>query len=266
MRDATRRRHEVHLRAFLDRESWTEASAEAQALLDLDPFHDEARIARRRAQAAIEHAAGAGACAEGVADGGRAQKESCTTGTAASSRRGRDAEARGWAEARQKVRALAAEALEQAYPEPGVATAVGLFVLDGKVDAALDALRKLRKAGIEPRADDRALQSLAAGITLIGGKFKDGQTAFLAGRLTEAHAQWTVAIEEERRILPPGISSVATRSVRRSLAQAWLEEGTRFEARGQLDAAAAAWKRGAWAEPSNLEIRAALQRLEKAAR
>jgi len=200
----------------------------------------------------------------GAAADRRSRKDAAASipgGSAAADRRSRkDADAAAAArstsayeEARREMRRRTHEAIDAMFPHAGIAAAMKRQAWDGRLDQAIEDLRKLRSD--EPAADE-----ILAGLRAIAAGLEGGRVALADGRLAEADSLWRRAFEAERELLPAEVSSVPVREARRQLAQAWFEDGRRFLARDEVDAAVASWRRGLAADPSHLDLRAALQR------
>ncbi len=242
LRDATRTRHEIHLRSFVSRGEWEQARDEALSLLRLDPFHDEARSLLRRAQATL--------------DGG--PDDVAATAEPSTGRRSARAVI-AYESARREVRKLHSEAIDRSYPDPIIAASIRRYALDGTIEAALDDLRA--RAG--EMEDAEAAELLVDRLRRFASSLKDGHAAMAAGRLIDADASWGLAFAIENSLLPAEVASVAVRDARTLLGKAWYEEGARHAARYQWEEASAAWRRGQTVDPSHLELRVALQRLEE---
>lgn len=233
VRDAARTRLELRLRERIARSAWIEARAEAEALAVLDPFNAEARAFLKREPAAGPSAAdGAGRIGD-------------TKGASA------------YEEARREVRRRVFEAIDSGFPDAAIAAAIRKYAWEGRLDPATEDLRKLLRS----RSDDSAaIAELIGGLRHIASRLEAGRLAWADGRLAEADPLWHEAFAAERRLLPEGVTSVPVREARRHLAQGWYQEGRRLEARDQRDAAVAAWRKGLAADPSDLDLRTALQR------
>ncbi|HWV36943.1 MAG TPA: hypothetical protein VN033_00535 [Vulgatibacter sp.] len=287
-RDAARTRLEIRLAGAVARRDRGAILAEAEALAALDPFHPRARAELRRiaegeaALAAATGASDAGASEDAGArsapegssagpggaariGGGSTPEEERAGGTsgeeaAAKGRSGKDAVAAAAARstsayeaARRRMRLRTHEAIDARHPHAGIAAALKRHAWDGRLEQAIEDLRKLRGAAPEAAGILDSLRAIAAGL-------EGGRAVLAEGRLSEADPLFGHAFEAERSILPAEVSSVAVREARRQLAQAWFEEGRRFLGRDQLDDAVAAWRRGLAADPSHLDLRAAIQR------
>lgn len=285
-RDAARTRLEIRLANAVAKKDRGAALGEAEALAALDPFHGGARSVLRQGRGSApvwqpgapssDSMLGIGAAKGpsgneagastvlGPATKGRSREDTAASapdaGVAADRRSRQDADAAAAArstsayeEARREMRRRTHEAIDAAYPRTGIASAMKRYAWDGRLDQAIEDLRKLRSD--EPAADEylSGLRSIAAGL-------EGGRVALAEGRLAEADSLWRRAFDAERSMLPADVSSVPVREARRQLAQAWFDDGRRFLERDEIDAAVASWRRGLAADPSHLDLRAALQR------
>ncbi|HEY0840074.1 MAG TPA: hypothetical protein VGD74_07800 [Vulgatibacter sp.] len=166
-------------------------------------------------------------------------------------------------EARREVRRRVFEAIDAMYPDAAIAAAMRRYAWEGRIDLATEDLRKLQHSSGDAGTD---IEWLVGRLRYVAARLEAGRLAWVDGRLAEADPLWREAFAAERTILPEGVTSVPVREARRHLAQAWHREGLRFEARDQVAAAVAAWKRGLKADPGDLDLRIALQRAAEAAR
>lgn len=234
-RDAARTRLEIRLGDLVAAKDFGAARIEAEALVALDPFHAGARSLLR----------------EPIPDAAAAAKGSDATDGTNAGAAARSTNA--YEEARKEVRRRTIEAIDGMYPHPGVAAAIRRWAWEGRLDQAIEELRKLR-------GDVPGVDGTLAGLRLVAARLEAGRLAQSDGRLSEADAILHQAFEAERTLLPEGVASVAVREARRQLAQGWFDEGRRFAGRDQLAEAESAWRRGLAADPSHLDLRAALQR------
>lgn len=244
VRDATRTRLELRLRERIARRAADDARAEAQALVQLDPFHAEARAFLR---SAATHEPSRSPREEGPA---AASRESASP-------QGEAKAAGAYEEARREVRRGVFAAIDSMYPDPAVAAAVRRYAWEGRIDPATEDLRKLQRTKGDAGED---VEALIGRLRQVATKLEAGRLAWVDGRLAEADPLWRDAFAAERALLPEGVTSVPVREARHHLAQAWHREGLRLESRDQLAAAVAAWKKGIAADPADLDLRTALQR------
>lgn len=237
-RDAARTRLELRLADRLRSKDLDAARIEAEALAALDPFHAGARAFLRTPKPISDATAAAKRDAREDADASRSTN--------------------AYEEARKEVRRRTVEAIDAMYPHPAVAAAIRRWAWEGRLDQAIEELRKLR--GEEPGAD-----GVLAGLRLMAAKLEAGRLASADGRLSEADVLLQQAFDAERALLPEGVASVGVREARRQLAQGWFEEGRRYAGRDQLAEAEGAWRRGLSADPSHLDLRVALQRVAEEA-
>lgn len=232
-REARIRRHELLLEEHRRKEAWGELVEEARALLRLDPFHEDGRALLGAAERAV------------VGDGERPAEGGGPVRTS------------GYQRARQEARSHALEAIEGLYPEPKIASAIQRYALDGRLEEAIDRLRKLARSGGQEEA-----AALVAALNQLGSALKDAHTALSEKRFEDAGEFLQVVVEVEGGLLPEGRSSILARELRTELAKAWFEEGKLQRARGLPELAVTSWRRGREADPSLLELGIALQRLE----
>ncbi len=151
--------------------------------------------------------------------------------------------------------------IEKLYPEPAISDAMKIYALEGKPKLSYDALKRLR-VNQKFNKSFALIDQLSEKLQIVDGKFTDGQTQFLQGKIVEADREWGVAIEKDKELMPANLQSHLIKEIRKSLGDGWHREGTKYRERNQWKLAAEAWKRGAERDPSNLEINGAIRNLE----
>ncbi|MDY0005018.1 MAG: FHA domain-containing protein [Polyangia bacterium] len=140
-----------------------------------------------------------------------------------------------------------------------------MLYFDGKLDAAIDRLRKLQD---DPK--NREHRVLLGGVfnkvTFIKGKYSEG-TAFLQAKdLRAAQDAFDKALAKDAEIVPQTLRSYIKEESGRLLAEAYLTKGQDEYGRSRYQEAYAFWHRGKLANPNHVGVQNALLRLEAVAR
>ena len=149
----------------------------------------------------------------------------------------------------------AEQAMRTMYPDPAVREAISIY-LRGDPAQALRALSRARPA---------AARETAERVRVADGRYREGQTALLAGDVARADRSWGEALRADAALLPAGSESFLGRQMRSALSRAHARLGDERFAKGQYASAHDEWMRGLSAAPEDPPLLDSLARLEKVA-
>lgn len=134
----------------------------------------------------------------------------------------------------------------------------------GKLDESIEQMRKLK--------DQPSLQSqriMLGGIfnklSLIKGKFSEGNSLIQSGNADGAGAAFAAALAKDRELVPATLESHVKKEAARLLAEEYLRVGDTEYGRSRYEDAYALWHKGKLANPSHTGILNALLKLDRIA-
>lgn len=145
------------------------------------------------------------------------------------------------------------------YPDRELRDVAVLYV-KGEIDAAQRAAKKLRRGPLGKAADD-----LSEHLTLVSGRYKEGQAALLRGSLKDGVAAYEQALASDATLVPPTVTSFHAKQMRAQLAQTLYREGRLMFEKGSYVEAHEQWARGLEYQRNDSALLDGMTRLEKAA-
>lgn len=140
-----------------------------------------------------------------------------------------------------------------------------LLYHNGKIDASIDALRKLQDDA--KQREHRVMVSGVFGkVTFIKGKYNEGTSFLQGGDLRAAQTAFDMALARDSELIPPTLRSYVKEESGRLLAEAYLTRGQEEFDRSRYKEAYAHWHRGKLANPNHVGVQNALLRLDVVAR
>ena len=153
--------------------------------------------------------------------------------------------------------------LNDKYKLPHVAELLTIYI-QGKITEALKKLAILRgKKSMRPHK--ATLAEINRQFNVIKGKFEEGYGAFRGRKADQANKHWSLVLEADKALLPPGIESFHRREIARFLGDLYFELGDEQYKLGRFRQAGERWFKGVKASPKHQKILNGLLQLEKEA-
>jgi pSer/pThr/pTyr-binding forkhead associated (FHA) protein len=143
------------------------------------------------------------------------------------------------------------------YDDKELREAVGVYV-KGDVEAAIKALGKLK--GKSPVAAD-----VFEKLQTVSGRFKEGDSAWRAGRNREMQAAFDAALEADGKVVPEGLVSFRAREMRTRVAKVYFESGKSAYDKQSYVEAYEQWAKGLEYMRTDSALLDGLGKLERAA-
>jgi pSer/pThr/pTyr-binding forkhead associated (FHA) protein/tetratricopeptide (TPR) repeat protein len=144
------------------------------------------------------------------------------------------------------------------YPERDLREVAALYA-KGEIDAAQRALQKLKKGPLARTADELSEQ-----LSLIAGRYKEGQAALLRGSLKEGAEAYEHALASDAKIMPATVVTFHAKQMRAQLAQLLHAEGLGLFEKGAYVEAHEKWSKGLDYQRNDGALLDGLTKLEKA--
>jgi pSer/pThr/pTyr-binding forkhead associated (FHA) protein/tetratricopeptide (TPR) repeat protein len=155
------------------------------------------------------------------------------------------------------------EIMRAQYPQSDIYKAM-MYYYRGKAQMAIQSVRRLKALSQQPEIVDKA-KDLERYLMIIDGKYNEGVSLLLRGRLVDARENFRIALESDEKIVPRGIRSYYREEIGKQLAAKLYKEGLEEFARKRLKKAFEHWRECLQIHPDDTDCMRGLNELEKEA-
>jgi pSer/pThr/pTyr-binding forkhead associated (FHA) protein/tetratricopeptide (TPR) repeat protein len=155
------------------------------------------------------------------------------------------------------------EIMRARYPQSDIYKAM-MYYYRGKAQMAIQSVRRLKALSNTPEVVEQA-KELERFLMIIDGKYNEGVSLLLRGELLDAQENFRIALDSDKKIVPPGIRSYYREEIGKQLAAKLYKEGLEEFTRKRLRKSFEHWSECLKINPDDTDCMRGLNELEKEA-